>query len=56
MNYDDAMAIVQNARDELDALTDESPVSGYGAEDEIDEAVGHLDAALNDLQNGKNNQ
>lgn len=52
ISNDEALSLVQTMRDELSSLRDTDPVSGYAADDEIGEAVNHLDAAIVDLQRG----
>lgn len=44
--------LVATCRDELMSLTDTECGEGYAAEDEIEDAVDHLDAAIVDLDRG----
>lgn len=56
ISNDEALSLVQTMRDELISLRTTDPVSGYAAEDEINEAVNHLDAAIVDLQRASNDE
>lgn len=42
--------LIENHRDNLEDLTETGPVQGYAAQDEIEEAISHLDAALVDIE------
>lgn len=41
--------IIQQYRDDLETLTEAPHVQGYAAQEEIEEALNHLDAAIVDL-------
>jgi hypothetical protein len=51
LSNEEARDMVATMRHELKSLTGTDPVEGYAAEDEIREAVDHLDAAIVDLDN-----
>lgn len=49
ISAEEARALVATMKHELDGLLDTEPVAGHAAGDEIEEAIGHLDAAIVDL-------
>ena len=48
-NNEEARALVATCKNELEALCETEAVQGYAAQDEIEEAVTHLEAAIVDL-------
>jgi len=51
ISNEEARSLVATMKYELEGLCDTDPVSGYVAEDEIQDAVDHLDAAIVDIDN-----
>lgn len=56
LNAQDTRDIIASMRNELNGLKDVECVEGYAAEDEIGEAVNHLDSALVDIERGINEE
>lgn len=48
-NSEFARMLVQRYRDDLEELTEAPSIEGYAAQEEIEEALNHLDAAIVDL-------